>query len=157
MSGVVYTARDASHRRLLADAAAGILPVDLTGQVLYYAGPSPAAPGRVVGSIGPTTSARMDAHTPAMLELGVKGFIGKGRRSEEVRQALMDYKAVYFLATAGVGALLSRFVVEAETVAYPDLGPEAVLRLVLNVFPAVVADDIYGGDLFEKEWARWKT
>ncbi len=157
ISGVVYTARDASHRKIVDSIEKGQdHPVDFTDQIVYYAGPSPATKGRVIGSIGPTTSHRMDVYTEHMLKLGVKGFIGKGRRSLEVRKALSQYKAVYFVAFAGIGALLSQHVGKAEIVGYPELGPEAIFKLTLTGFPVVVADDIHGQDLFEMEWKRWK-
>lgn len=157
LSGVVYTARDASQRRIVEDLKKGKQPpVDLRGQVLYYSGPSPAKPGRVIGSAGPTTSARMDVYAKAMLDLGVKGFIGKGRRSKEVRKDLKACTAVYFLATAGAGALLSRYIKEAEVIGHPELGPEAIFRLRFDKFPLIVGDDMYGDDLFEREWPRWK-
>jgi len=157
LSGIVYTARDASQRHIVEDLEAGKeLPADLKGQVLYYTGPSPAGPGRVIGSAGPTTSARMDVYVRTMLELGVKGFIGKGRRSMDVRDDLKTYKAVYFLATAGAGALLSRHITAAKVIGYPELGPEAVYELQLDRFPLIVGDDTYGDDMFEREWPRWK-
>ncbi len=157
LSGAVYTARDASQRRIVEDLKKGKKPpVDLNGQVLYYSGPSPASPGRVIGSAGPTTSARMDVYARTMLELGTKGFIGKGRRSKDVRKDLKAYKAVYFLATAGAGALLSKYITHAAVIGHPELGPEAVFELKFEKFPLIVGDDIYGDDLFEREWPRWK-
>lgn len=157
LSGVVYTARDATQRHIVEDLEAGReLPADLKGQIVYYTGPSPASPGRVIGSAGPTTSARMDVYVRVMLGLGVKGFIGKGRRSIDVREDLKTCKAVYFLATAGAGALLSRHITAAKVVGYPELGPEAVYELELDRLPLIVGDDAYGDDLFEREWPRWK-
>lgn len=131
------------------------LPVDLQGAVIYYVGPSPAPPGRVVGAAGPTTSGRMDCWTPALLRLGLKGMIGKGYRSPDVRRALCEYRAVYFAAVGGAGALLSRAVKAARVVAYPELGPEAVHEFILEDFPAVVANDIYGGDLYAEGRRRY--
>jgi fumarate hydratase subunit beta len=124
------------------------LPFDIKGQTLYYMGPSPAPPGRVIGSAGPTTSARMDAYTPRLLAEGLKGMIGKGVRSQAVKDALKKHKAVYLAAVGGTGALISRTIVKAEAVAYPELGPEAVLRLEVKDFPATVINDVHGGDLY---------
>lgn len=149
LSGVVYTGRDAAHKRLFDLLLAGEqLPVDLRGQVIYYVGPTPAKPGRVVGSAGPTTSGRMDAYTPALLAHGLKGMIGKGLRSQVVRDAIVEHKAVYFGATGGAAALLARRVVSCEIVAYEDLGPEAIRRLVVEDFPLVVVNDCAGRDLY---------
>jgi len=150
LSGIIYTARDAAHRRFSeALAAGGQLPFDPRGQVIYYCGPTPARPGRIIGSAGPTTSSRMDIYTPALLALGLKGMIGKGRRSPEVREAIRRNRAVYFGATGGAGALLSRSVRAYDVVAYEDLGPEAVARLVVEDFPLFVIDDAFGRDLYE--------
>lgn len=124
------------------------MPFDIKGQTLYYMGPSPAPPGRVIGSAGPTTSARMDAYTPRLLAEGLKGMIGKGVRSQAVKDALKKHKAVYLAAVGGTGALISRTIVKAEAVAYPELGPEAVLRLEVKDFPATVINDVHGGDLY---------
>jgi fumarate hydratase subunit beta len=158
ISGVFYTARDAAHQRILQALDNGKKPpFELKGQTIYYMGPSPAPPGRVIGAAGPTTSRRMDGYTPRLLAAGVKAFIGKGERSDEVREALKKYKAVYLATIGGAGALLARCVRQIETVAYEDLGPEAVLKLTVEDFPAVVANDIYGGDLAEqgrKEYRR---
>jgi len=157
ISGVIYTARDAAHRRLVRALDAGEkLPVDLKGQTIYYTGPSPTRPGRIIGSAGPTTSARMDALAPRLLAAGVKAMIGKGNRSPVVREAIQKYKAVYFVAIGGAGALLSKCVRQADIVAYEDLGPEAMRRLVVEDFPAIVADDIYGADLFEINKAKYR-
>ncbi|HIE48055.1 TPA: Fe-S-containing hydro-lyase [Candidatus Bipolaricaulota bacterium] len=156
LSGLIYTARDAAHKRMLQMLKrAEALPIELKGQVIYYAGPSPAPPGRPVGSIGPTTSGRMDPYTPRLLELGLKGMIGKGNRSSEVKDALKRYKAVYFGATGGAAALLAQRVKRAEVVAFEDLGPEAIRALEVEDFPLVVLNDPYGGDLYEEGTKRY--
>jgi len=150
INGIIYTARDAAHKRIIeAIDSGGKLPFDLNGQVIYYAGPSPAKPGSVIGSCGPTTSSRMDAYTPKLLQHGLKGMIGKGIRSKEVKEAIMMYKCVYFAAVGGVAALLSKTIVESEIIAYPDLEPESVRRLVVKDFPVIIAIDIYGKDIYE--------
>lgn len=152
INGVIYTARDAAHKRFIEAIDAGKeLPFDLQGQIIYYAGPSPAKPGAVIGSCGPTTSYRMDAYTPKLLEHGLKGMIGKGKRSDEVKEAMRKHKAVYFAAVGGVAALLSKTIVEAEIIAYPDLEPESVRRLVVKDFPVIVAIDVNGNDIYEME------
>ncbi len=151
ISGVLYTARDAAHKRLVDLLAAGEpLPVDLKGQILYYVGPSPARPGRVIGAAGPTTASRMDAYTPALLALGLKAMIGKGKRSPEVIAAMQRYKAVYLGATGGAGALIAKCIKKAEVVAFPELGPEAVHRLEVENLPAIVINDCQGRDLYEE-------
>ncbi len=151
LNGTLLTARDAAHKNLVALIAQGApLPVDLYGQVVYYVGPSPAPPGRVIGACGPTTSGRVDSYTPALLARGLKGMIGKGFRSPEVITALKEYRAVYFGAVGGAGALLSKCVRAARVAAYPELGPEAMHELVVADFPAVVINDIYGGDLYRE-------
>jgi fumarate hydratase subunit beta len=150
ITGVMYTARDAAHGRLLPLVEKGEkLPIDVRGQIIYYTGPSPARPGDVVGSIGPTTGGRMDTFTPALLELGLKGTIGKGHRSQPVKDALQRYKGVYFGAIGGAGAVLSQFVKKVEVVAYEDLGTEAIRRLDVEGFPAIVINDCHGGDLYQ--------
>ena len=158
ITGVLYTARDAAHGRLLPLIEKGEkLPFDPRGQIIYYTGPSPARPGDVVGSIGPTTASRMDTFTPSLLGLGLKGTIGKGYRSQAVRDALRAYKGVYFGAIGGAGAVLSRFVKRVEIVAYEDLGTEAIRRLEVEGFPAMVINDCHGGDLYldgMKQYAR---
>lgn len=149
LTGVIYTGRDAAHKRLFDLIAAGKpLPVDLRGQVIYYVGPAPAKPGRPIGSAGPTTSYRMDAYAPKLMEMGLKGMIGKGNRSAEVVDAMRRCKAVYLGATGGAGALLARSIRKAETVAYEDLGPEAIQRLEVEDFPVVVINDTRGNDLY---------
>jgi len=158
ITGVMYTARDAAHGRLLPLIEAGKpLPIELKGQIIYYTGPSPARPGDVVGSIGPTTAGRMDKYAPQLLALGLKATLGKGARSEPVREALKKHKAVYFGAIGGAGAVLSRFVKKLEVVAYEDLGTEAIRRLEVEGFPAIVVNDCHGGDLYQdgmKQFAR---
>ncbi len=151
LSGVIYTARDAAHKRMIEAVENGeALPIDIGGQVIYYVGPTPAKPGQVIGSAGPTTSSRMDAYTPRLLEAGLKGMIGKGKRAPEVVESIMKHKAIYFAAAGGAGALLSKRIKKAEVVAYEDLGPEAIYRLEVEDFPVVVVNDIYGNDLYEK-------
>jgi len=150
ITGVIYVGRDAAHKRLVAALDAGKdLPFDPHGQVIYYMGPSPAKPGDPIGSAGPTTSGRMDAYTPRILEAGLKGMVGKGNRTQAVRDAIRKHKAVYMAATGGAGALIARSIKKSETVAYPELGAEALLRLEVVDFPAIVVNDIYGGDAYE--------
>jgi len=157
LSGVIYTARDAAHRRMVAALQKGEpMPFDVRGQVIYYVGPTPARPGCVIGSAGPTTSMRLDPYTPALLEAGLKGIIGKGSRSPAVRDALKKHKAVYFLAVGGTGALLSQRIKKVDIVAYEDLGTEAVRRMEVEDFPAVVVNDIHGNDLLEAGRARYR-
>ena len=151
LSGVVYTARDQAHRRMYEALSRGeLLPFPLEGQILFYAGPAPAPPGTVIGAVGPTTSSRMDRYTPALLERGLKGMIGKGKRDREVIEAIRRHGAVYFGAMGGVAAILCRCVREASVVAYEDLGPEAVRRLVVKEFPLIVINDRQGRDLYEE-------
>lgn len=157
LSGVIYTARDAAHKRLVAALNGGECPLDLTGQILYYAGPAPAAPGHVIGPVGPTTSGRMDPYTVRLLQAGLRGMIGKGIRSPKVLSALGDYGAVYFGATGGAAALLARCVRSCEVVAYEDLGPEAIRRLVVVDFPLVVVADSRGGDLYAEGPLAFRT
>ncbi|MBI2856576.1 MAG: Fe-S-containing hydro-lyase [Chloroflexi bacterium] len=157
LTGVIYTARDAAHRRIIEAVERGEgSPIELKGQVLYYVGPTPPRPGQVIGSAGPTTSYRMDPYTPRMLELGVKAAIGKGGRSKEVREAFQKHRAVYFGAIGGSGALLSGTIKKAEIVAYEDLGTEAIRRLEVEDFPIIVVNDIYGNDLLEQGKAEWQ-
>ena len=151
ISGVIYTARDAAHGRLAPLVEKGEkLPIALKGQIIYYTGPSPARPGGVIGSVGPTTASRMDKFTPALLALGLKGTIGKGYRSQAVKDALRTHKAVYFGSIGGAGAVLSEFVKKADVVAYEDLGTEAIRRLEVDGFPAIVLYDCHGGDLYQE-------
>lgn len=157
LSGVVYTARDAAHKRMLEEyEKTGKLPFDVRGQVIYYVGPTPAKPGQVIGSAGPTTAYRMDKYTPKLHELGLKATIGKGWRGKEVKEALKKYKAVYFAAYGGTAALLSKHIVGVEIVAYEDLGPEAIRKLIFQDFPVVVANDMYGGDIFEEGQKKYR-
>jgi len=158
ISGVIYTARDAAHGRLAPLVEKGEpLPIDVKGQIIYYTGPSPARPGGVIGSVGPTTASRMDKFTPALLAIGLKGTIGKGYRGQPVEDALKEHRAVYFGSIGGAGAVLSEFVKKAEVVAYQDLGTEAIRRLEVDGFPAIVLYDSHGGDLYQdgqKVYAR---
>ncbi|HHY75850.1 MAG TPA: TRZ/ATZ family protein [Firmicutes bacterium] len=151
LSGTVYTARDAAHKRMVEALEKGEeLPFPLDGQVIYYAGPCPAPPGRVIGSLGPTTSGRIDVYAPRLCAAGLKGMIGKGKRSKAVLRAIAKYGAVYFATIGGAGALLSEAVKEAELVAYPDLGPEAIYRLEIVDFPALIAVDPMGRDMYDR-------
>jgi fumarate hydratase subunit beta len=156
--GVIYTARDAAHARLFPLIEKGEpLPIDVRGQIIYYTGPSPARPGEVIGAVGPTTASRMDRFTPALLRLGLKGTIGKGYRSQPVKDALREHRGVYLGAIGGAGAVLSRHVKTVEVVAYDDLGTEAIRRLEVEAFPAIVLNDCHGGDLYQdgqKAYAR---
>ena len=150
LSGTIYTARDAAHKRLISLLENGEkLPVDLSGQVLYYTGPTPPRPGMAIGSAGPTTSSRMDKYTPSLAAAtGLGGIIGKGNRSEEVIKSLKDNTCVYFAAVGGAGALLARQIKSARVVAYPDLGPEAIYKLEVVDFPLIVAIDCEGNNLY---------
>jgi fumarate hydratase subunit beta len=157
ISGVIYTARDAAHRRMAeALSRSQKLPFNVKGQIIYYAGPTPARPGYITGSIGPTTSGRMDAYTQLMLQAGLKGMIGKGNRSQEVKDAIVKHRAVYLATIGGAGALISKTVKKAEVIAYDDLGTEAVHRLEVEDFPAVVINDIHGGDLYLQGKAEYR-
>ena len=151
ITGVIYTGRDAAHKRLIELIDQGKeLPFDIQGQIIYFVGPAPAKPGRPIGSAGPTTSYRMDAYSPTLIKLGLKGMIGKGARAKEVKDAMVRDKAVYFAAVGGAAALISKTIKKAEVVAYEDLGAEAINRLWVEDFPAIVVNDIYGGDLYEQ-------
>lgn len=157
LSGVVYTARDAAHKRMIEQEKEGIpFPIDLSNQVIYYVGPTPAKPGKVIGSAGPTTSGRMDLYTPRLLEAGLKGMIGKGYRNEEVKQGMIKHKAVYFGAVGGAAALISRSIKSSEIVAYEDLGTEAIRKLTIEDFPVFVINDVHGGDIYEEGVASFK-
>ncbi|NLT95966.1 MAG: Fe-S-containing hydro-lyase [Clostridia bacterium] len=150
LTGVIYTGRDAAHKNLVNALKEGKeLPVDLKDQIIYYVGPTPAKPGQVIGSCGPTTSGRMDAYAPALIGLGLRGMIGKGPRNEKVIAAMKEHGAVYFAAIGGAGALIARSVKKAEIVAYPELGPEAIYRLEVEDFPCIVAIDSEGNNLYE--------
>lgn len=157
ISGILYTGRDSAHKRLIETLESGKdLPIDIQGQIIYYAGPAPAKPGKPIGSIGPTTSYRMDPFAPKLIALGLKGMIGKGNRSQEVIESLQHYKAVYFGAIGGAAALMAKSVTHAEVIAYEDLGPEAIRRLKVNDFPAVVVNDCHGGDLYVEGIKRYR-
>jgi fumarate hydratase subunit beta len=156
ITGVIYQARDAAHKKLVALIEAGEeLPFELEGAVVYYMGPSPAKPGNVIGSAGPTTSGRMDAYAPLLMKHGLKGMVGKGLRTQEVKDAMREHTAVYFAATGGAGALLAKCIVGNEVIAWPELGAEAVARLEVNSFPAIVVNDCHGGDLYEEGRQRY--
>ena len=157
ISGIIYSARDAAHKRLVELIEKGEpLPFDLPGQVIYYVGPTPARPGHAVGSAGPTTSYRMDAYAPTLIANGLKGMIGKGSRGDNVKQAMKKHGAVYFAAVGGAGALISKSIVNAEVIAYPELGAEAVRRMEVKNFPAIVAIDTSGEDLYIKGKEAYK-
>ncbi len=151
LTGILYSARDAAHKRIMENLAAGgelLLPIK--DQTIYYLGPTPAKEGQVIGSAGPTTSSRMDKYTPTLISLGMTGMIGKGRRSAEVIEAIRENHAVYFAAVGGAGALLSKCIVKAEVVAYEDLGAEAIYKLEVKDFPVIVVIDDKGGNLYER-------
>jgi len=157
LNGVIYTGRDAAHRRLSDLLKEGkTLPFDVRGQIIYYVGPTPSKPGQVFGSAGPTTSYRMDAYSPALMEQGLKGMIGKGMRSDAVKEAMKKYKAVYFAATGGAGALLGKKVKKVEVIAYEDLGPEAIRRLEVKDLPVIVINDVRGNDLYIEGEKRYR-
>ena len=157
ISGTVYTGRDAAHRRLIDLINEGKdLPLPIEGQVIYYVGPSPAPPGRVIGAAGPTTSYRMDPYTPKLIELGLKGMIGKGKRSQEVKDAMVKEKAVYLAAIGGAGALMAKAIKEARVVAYKDLGPEAIRELRVEELPVIVVNDTLGNDLYADGKAEYQ-
>jgi fumarate hydratase subunit beta len=157
ITGTMLTGRDAAHKRLVDLIEKGDeLPADLKGQIIYFVGPTPTRPGEAIGSAGPTTSYRMDAYSPILIEKGLKGMIGKGSRSREVVEAMVKHKAVYFAAVGGAAALISRRIVSSEVLAYEELGPEAIRRLQVKDFPVIVVNDTQGNDLYEqgvKEYA----
>lgn len=158
LTGTIYTARDAAHKRLYETAKEGKhLPVNLENQIVYYLGPTPAREGQVIGSAGPTTSSRMDKYTPLMLSLGLKGMIGKGKRSQEVIESMKKNQAVYFAAVGGAGALLSKCIKKAEVVAYDDLGTEAVRKLEIEKLPVIVVIDSVGNNLYETAVEDYKS
>ena len=158
ITGVIYTGRDAAHARMYPLVQNDQpLPFDVKGQIIYYTGPSPARPGMVIGSAGPTTGSRMDKYAPGLLALGLKGMMGKGSRSQEVREALKKYRGVYLGAVGGAGAVLSKFIKKVDVIAYEDLLTEAIRRMEVESFPAIVVNDCYGADLYEegmKQYAR---
>jgi len=157
LSGVMYIARDAAHKRMIETLEAGErLPVDLKGQVIYFMGPTPAKPGKQIGSAGPTSSYRMDAYSATLTAGGLKGMIGKGMRSREVREALKRYGAVYLGAIGGAGALISRCIRRVEVVAYDDLGAESLRRIEVQDFPVTVINDMFGGDLYEEGRSHYR-
>jgi fumarate hydratase subunit beta len=158
LTGIIYAARDAAHKKMVEALDQGEpLPFDIKGALIYYMGPTPARPGRVIGSAGPTTSGRMDAYAPRLITEGLKGMIGKGSWSKAVKDAMMKHKAVYLGVIGGVGALISQRIKKAEVVAYEELGAEAVLRLEVEDFPVIVVNDIYGGDLYEEGKAKYRV
>jgi fumarate hydratase subunit beta len=156
LDGLLYTARDAAHKRLIAALERGEPPPFPTqDQVIYYVGPAPAKEGQVIGPAGPTTSGRMDPYTLPLLALGVRGFIGKGYRSAEIKQALTHHQAVYMAAVGGAAALLAQYIVDSRVVAFPDLGPEAIRELIVEDFPVIVVNDCHGGDAYEAGRAQY--
>jgi fumarate hydratase subunit beta len=158
ITGTIYVGRDAAHKRMVAALDANEpLPFDPNGQIIYYMGPAPAKPGDPIGSAGPTTSGRMDPYAPRLMAVGLKGMIGKGNRSKPVREAMQEYRCVYFGAIGGAGALIAKSVKSSQVIAYDDLGAEALRRLEVEDFPAIVVNDIYGGDAYEdgiKQYSR---
>ena len=158
LSGIIYTARDAAHKRMSEALERGEkLPIDIEGAVIYYMGPSPAREGRPIGSAGPTTASRMDKYTPGLLDLGIAGMIGKGKRTREVQEAIVRNQAVYFAAVGGAGALLSKRILSSQVVAYEDLGTEAIRKLEVKDFPVIVVIDSEGNNLYDtvaKEWRK---
>ena len=157
LTGTIYTARDAAHKRMYEALQNGeTLPFDIEGTVIYYMGPSPAREGRPIGSAGPTTASRMDKYTPALLELGMRGMIGKGRRTEAVRESMMKNQAVYLAAVGGAGALLSKSILQAEVIAYEDLGTEAIRKLEIKDFPVIVVMDCEGNNLYDMAIEQYK-
>ena len=157
LTGTIYTARDAAHKRMYEALQKGeTLPFDIEGNVIYYMGPSPAREGRPIGSAGPTTASRMDKYTPALLDLGMRGMIGKGRRTEAVRESMMKNQAVYFAAVGGAGALLSKSITQAEVIAYEDLVTEAIRRLEVKDFPVIVVMDFEGNNLYDMAIEQYK-
>ena len=157
ITGTIYTARDAAHERIYQALNNGEqLPIDMSHNVIYYMGPSPAREGRAIGSAGPTTATRMDKYTPSLLNIGLKGMIGKGKRSAEVKAAMIENKAIYFAAVGGAGALLSKSIISAEVIAYDDLGTEAIRKLEVIDFPVIVVIDCDGNDLYETAICQYR-
>jgi len=157
VNGVIYTGRDAAHKRLVDLIEKGdVLPFDVKGQIVYFVGPTPARPGRPVGSAGPTTSYRMDAYSPKLIKKGLKGMIGKGARSQEVIEAMVKYKCVYMAAVGGAGALISKCIRSSEIIAYEDLGPEAIRKMEVEDLPVIVVNDTLGNDLYQEGVRRYR-
>jgi fumarate hydratase subunit beta len=157
LNGILYAARDAAHKKFAELLAQGQpLPFEMRGHIIYYVGPTPARPGRVIGSAGPTTASRMDPYAPEMLKIGCKGMIGKGEVGANVQQALQQYGAVYFTAVGGAGALIAGTILTNEIIAYPELGPEAVRKLVVRDLPVIVAQDCHGGNVFRTEILKYR-
>ena len=157
ISGYLLCGRDSAHKKLVDLIKEGKeLPIDIKGQLIYYVGPTPARPGKAIGSAGPTTSYRMDSYAPILHSLGLKGSIGKGSRSKEVKEAMMKHKAVYLAAVGGAGALISKSIESSDIVAYPELGPEAIRRVKVKDFPCIVINDMYGGDLYDEGKKKYR-
>ncbi len=157
INGIIYTARDAAHKLMITMLQQGEkLPFDIKGQVIYYVGPCPAKPGKIIGSAGPTTSGRMDAYTPILIEQGLAGMIGKGLRSSEVIESMIKHGSVYFGAIGGAGALIAKHIVYQEVIAFPELGPEALRRIEVKDFPAFVVIDSYGNNLYNIGQEKYK-
>ncbi len=158
LTGVIYTARDAAHKRMVEALDQGKpLPFDIKGATIYYMGPTPARPGMIIGSAGPTTSGRMDAYAPRLIAEGLKGMIGKGSRSKAVKDTMVKHKAVYLGAIGGAGAIVFKSIKRVEVIAYEELGAEALRRLEVEDFPVTVVNDIYGGDLYEEGKAKYQV
>ena len=157
INGILYTARDAAHKRLIDLLDKGEkLPFDVKGQIIYYVGPTPPKPGAIIGSAGPTTSYRMDPYAPRLMEIGMKGMIGKGNRDQSVIDAMVKYKSIYFAAIGGAGALVARSIKKVEIIAYEDLGPEAIRKMEVEDFQAVVVNDISGNDVYKEGMNKYK-
>ena len=157
INGILYTARDAAHKRLIDLLDKGEkLPFDVKGQIIYYVGPTPPKPGAIIGSAGPTTSYRMDPYAPRLMEIGMKGMIGKGNRAQSVIDAMVKYKSIYFAAIGGAGALVARSIKKVEIIAYEDLGPEAIRKMEVEDFQAVVVNDISGNDVYKEGMNKYK-
>tara|TARA_B100000315_G_scaffold154892_1_gene143422 strand:- start:7959 stop:8513 length:555 start_codon:yes stop_codon:yes gene_type:complete len=157
INGILYTARDAAHKRLIDLLDRGDeLPFDIKGQMIYYVGPTPAKPGAIIGSAGPTTSYRMDTYAPRLMEIGMKGMIGKGNRAQSVIDAMVKYKSIYFAAIGGAGALVARSIKKVEIIAYDDLGPEAIRKMEVEDFQAVVVNDTHGNDVYKEGMNKYK-
>lgn len=158
LSGVIYTARDAAHKRMIDGLDQGTpLPFDIKGTLVYYVGPSPTKPGNVIGSAGPTTAYRMDPFAPRLMEIGMKGMIAKGKRSDAVKEAMQKHKVVYLGATGGAAALIAKCIKKCDIIAYEDLGPEAVRRLEVEDMPLIVVSDCHGGDLYVEGRAKYEV